>query len=123
MSLPSIQGSGTLTQDPELRFTNSGAAVATLNIATNSRVFNKDTSKYEDGAATYLRATAWKQMAENAAETLRKGSRVVFSGQLEQRSWEDKEGNKRSVLEVKLDDIGPSLLFAAKKSTASDPWG
>ncbi|OQW34551.1 MAG: hypothetical protein A4E20_11055 [Nitrospira sp. SG-bin2] len=123
MSLPQVQGSGTLTADPEGRFSPSGVAVTNLSIACNNRVFNKETKQYEDSGATFLRAVAFKQLAENINDQLRKGSRVVFSGQLEQQNWEDKEGNKRSSFQLKLDDIGPSLLFAAKSQPVEDPWG
>lgn len=119
-----ISGAGTLTADPEVRFAQSGVAVANLNIACNDRVYNKDTKKYEDGETTFLRAVCFKQMAENAGEHLRKGMRVVFMGQLKQQNWE-KEGQKRSTLQVELEDIGESQKFAKKTANAgsSDPWG
>jgi single-strand DNA-binding protein len=120
-TLPKINGSGTLTADPELRFIQSGTAVVSINLAVNNRVYNKDTKQYEDGESTFLRASAWKQLAENIGENLTKGQRVVFTGTLKQKNWEDKEGNKRSSFEVQLDDIGPSLMFGGKKK-AEDPW-
>lgn len=125
MSLPHISGSGTLVADPDGRFSNSGTAITNVNIACNSRVLNKETNKWEDGEATYIRAVAFKTLAENINDNLHKGSRVTFSGQLVQKNWEDKEGNKRTSYEVRLDDIGPSLMFGQKKSkpAAEDPWG
>ncbi len=128
MSLPTVTGVGTLTHEPELRFTQSGKAVATVNIACNARRYNKETQTWEDGDATYLRGTIWSDAAENVAESLEKGARVVFSGTLRQNSWEDKEGNKRSSLELLVDEIGPSLKWAtakvskAGKKAAGDPW-
>lgn len=124
--LPMINGSGTLCADPELRMTQSGTSVVSLRLAVNNRVFNKETKQYEDGDATFLGATAWKTMAENIAENLRKGQRVVFTGTLKQKNWE-KDGQKRSSLEVQIEDIGQSLLFAQRSSDSAqkseDPWG
>lgn len=122
MSLPTVTVVGTLVADPEVRFIQSGDAVASFTIAANSRKFNKDTQKYEDGDTTFLRASCWRQMAENVAETLTKGSRVIATGRLKQESWE-KDGQKRSELKLDVEEIGPSLLFgASKKPKAEDPW-
>lgn len=120
MDLPVISGAGTLTRDPEVRFIANGDAVVSVDIAMNARKYNKDTQKYEDGEPTFLKGSCWRQMAENVAESLRKGSRVVFVGKLKQENWEQ-DGNKRSTLKVEIDEIGPSLKFGAKKS--ADPWG
>lgn len=119
-----ISGAGTLTADPEVRFGQSGVAVCSMNIAVNERLYNKDTKKYEDGEPTFLRAACFKNLAENVGENLRKGMRVVFTGTLKQKNWE-KDGQKKSMLEVHLDDIGQSQMFAAKvgASKADDPWG
>jgi len=119
MSLPTVHGVGTLTQDVELKFIPSGKAVANLNIAANARKFNPDSKTWEDGEATFLRATLWGDAAENAAESLTKGTRVVYSGLLKQKSWTDKEGNNRNSLELEVDEIGPSLKWAVAKISKS----
>lgn len=107
--------SGNLVSDPEVRFTQSGIAVANINIAVSSRVQDKQTKEWKDGETTYLRATAWRELAENVAETLTKGNRIIASGRLKQRNFETKEGDKRSVLELEVDEIGPSLKYATAK--------
>lgn len=126
MSLPSVTVVGTLTADPELRFTNSGKAVAAVNIATNSRRKNPDTGQYEDGDATFLRGNIWGKYAENVAESLTKGTKVIATGQLKQRSWE-KDGQKRTVMELEVEDIGPTLRFTSAALTGDKPkavsWG
>ena len=101
---------GNITDDPELRFTPSGAAVANFTVAVNRRFKNGD--KWEDKLDGFFRCSCWRDMAENAAESLRKGTRVVVVGRLSQRSWEDQEGNKRSAVEVQVDEVAPSLKWA-----------
>ncbi len=127
MSLPTVTGVGNLVADPELRFIPSGKAVADVNIACTSKRFNKATNEWEDGDTTYLRGSVWGEEAENIAESLTKGARVVFSGVLKQESWEDKEGNKRSSLKLLVDEIGPSLKWATarveKAGKKSSSWG
>lgn len=102
---------GNLVQDPELRFTASGAAVASFTVASTPRSFDKDKGEYVDGEALFLRCSAWKQHAENVAESLRRGHRVVVHGRLKQRSFE-KDGQKRTVIELDVDEIGPALKYA-----------
>jgi single-strand DNA-binding protein len=106
---------GNLTNDPELRFTANGAAVANFTVASTPRSFNKQTQQWEDGEGLFLRCTAWRQLAENAAESLIKGTRVMVSGRLQQRSYETREGEKRTVIELAVDEVGPSLKFATAK--------
>lgn len=103
---------GNLVDDPELRFTPNGAAVANFRVASTPRVFNRDTNQYEDGDALFLRCNVWRDQAEHLAESATKGARVIVVGVLKQRSYQDKEGNQRSVYEVEVDDVGPSLKFA-----------
>ncbi|HEY8590215.1 MAG TPA: single-stranded DNA-binding protein [Naasia sp.] len=112
--LPEITMAGTLVADPELRFTPSGAAVCSFNIACNSRRKN-DRGEWEDGDATFIRGQVWRQMAENVAESLRKGQRVMVTGELRQRSYETREGEKRTVYEVDATEIGASLKFAVAR--------
>jgi len=106
---------GNLTADPELRFTPSGAAVANFTIASTPRRFNRDANQWEDGEALFLRCSIWRQSAENVAESLTKGARVIAQGRLKQRSFETREGEKRTVVELDVDEIGPSLKFATAK--------
>jgi single-strand DNA-binding protein len=106
---------GNLTNDPELRFTPSGDAVASFTVATNSRYLDKKTNEWKDGESTYLRCSVWRQYAENVAESLTKGTRVMVSGKLKQRSYETREGEKRTVLEVEVEDVGPALRYATAK--------
>lgn len=106
---------GNLTADPELRFTPSGAAVAGFTVASTPRRFNRDTSQWEDMEALFLRCSVWRQAAENVAESLTKGARVIVSGRLKQRSFETREGEKRTVVELDVDEIGPSLRYATAK--------
>lgn len=103
---------GNLVQDPELRFTPSGAAVCNFRVASTPRQFNKNSNQYEDGEAVFLSVNVWRQAAENVAESLSKGMRVIVHGNLKQRSYEDREGNKRHVYEIEADEVGPSLTFA-----------
>ena len=106
---------GNLTADPELRFTPSGAAVASFTIASTPRTFDKNTNEWKDGDALFLRCSIWRQAAENVAESLQRGMRVIVSGRLKQRSYETKEGEKRTVFEVEVDEVGPSLRNATAK--------
>jgi len=106
---------GNLTADPELRFTQSGAAVASFTVASTPRTFDKQSGEWKDGEALFLRCNVWRQVAENVAESLTRGSRVLVSGRLRQRSFETKEGEKRTVIELEVDEIGPSLRYATAK--------
>lgn len=103
---------GNLVADPELRFTPSGAAVANFRIASTPRRFNRQTNQWDDGEAMYLTCNVWRQAAENVAESLTKGMRVIVYGRLRQRSFETREGDRRSVFEIEVDEVGPSLSFA-----------
>src|SRR6201746_2281043 len=103
---------GNLTADPELRFTPSGAAVASFTIASTPRTYDKNTNEWKDGEALFLRCSIWRQAAENVAESLTRGTRVVVSGRLRQRSFETREGEKRTVIEMEVDEVGPSLRYA-----------
>lgn len=131
---------GNLTNDPELRFTPSGAAVASFTVASTPRTFDAKTNEWKDGETVFLRCSVWRQYAENVAESLTKGTRVIVVGKLKQRSYEDKEGVKRTSMEVDVEDIGPALRSATAKVTkssgsapaaggrsdaaaTSDPWG
>jgi len=106
---------GNLTDDPELRFTQSGAAVASFTVASTPRTFDRQSGEWKDGEALFLRCNVWRQVAENVAESLTRGSRVLVSGRLRQRSFETKEGEKRTVVELEVDEIGPSLRYATAK--------
>jgi single-strand DNA-binding protein len=106
---------GNLTADPELRFTASGAAVANFTVASTPRTFDRASGEWKDGEALFLRCNIWRQPAENVAESLTRGSRVIVSGRLKQRSFETKEGEKRTVIELEVDEIGPSLRYATAK--------
>jgi single-strand DNA-binding protein len=111
---------GNLTNDPELRFTPSGAAVAGFTVASTPRTFDKDSNQWKDGDPLFLRCSVWRQYAENVAESLTKGMQVIVQGRLKQRSYETREGEKRTVVELDVDEIGPCLKFAtAKVSKAS----
>jgi single-strand DNA-binding protein len=106
---------GNLTADPELRFTPSGAAVASFTIASTPRTFDRNSNEWKDGDALFLRCSIWRQAAENVAESLQRGMRVVASGRLKQRSYETREGEKRTVVEMEVDEVGPSLKYATAK--------
>jgi single-strand DNA-binding protein len=106
---------GNLTGDPELRFTPSGAAVANFTVASTPRTFDKNTNEWKDGEALFLRCSIWRQAAENVAESLQKGMAVIVQGRLKQRSYDTKEGEKRTVYELDVDEVGPSLRWATAK--------
>jgi single-strand DNA-binding protein len=133
---------GNLTADPELRFTQSGAAVANFTVASTPRTFDRQSGEWKDGEALFMRCNIWRQSAENVAESLTRGARVIVSGRLKQRSFETREGEKRTVVELEVDEIGPSLRYATAKvnkvsrgsggggfggsgggAPADDPWG
>ena len=106
---------GNLTNDPELRFTPSGAAVASFTVASTPRYLDKASGEWKDGEALFLRCSVWRQVAENVAESLTRGTRVIVQGRLKQRSYETKEGEKRTVVEVEVDEVGPALRYATAK--------
>jgi single-strand DNA-binding protein len=106
---------GNLTADPELRFTPSGAAVANFTVASTPRNFDRQSGEWKDGDALFMRCNVWRQAAENVAETLTRGMRVMVSGRLRQRSFETREGEKRTVVELEVDEVGPSLRYATAK--------
>jgi single-strand DNA-binding protein len=106
---------GNLTADPELRFTPSGAAVASFTVASTPRTLDRQSNEWKDGEALFLRCSIWRQAAENVAESLTRGSRVIVSGRLKQRSFETREGEKRTVMELDVDEVGPSLRYATAK--------
>ncbi len=114
---------GNLTNDPELRFTPSGSAVANFTIASTPRTFDKQSNEWKDGETLFLRASVWREAAENVAETLTKGTRVVAQGRLKSRSYETKEGEKRTSMEIEVDEIGPSLKYASAKITRNQRSG
>ena len=111
---------GNLTADPELRFTQSGVAVANFTIASTPRTFDKQRNEWVDGEALFLRSTIWRDAAENVAESLEKGSRVIAQGRLVQRSFTDREGNNRTSIELDVDEIGPGLRYATAKPQKID---
>ncbi|MFI7192260.1 single-stranded DNA-binding protein [Nocardia nova] len=106
---------GNLTADPELRFTPAGAAVANFTVASTPRVFDRNANEWKDGEALFLRCNIWREAAENVAESLTRGARVIVSGRLKQRSYETREGEKRTVVELEVDEVGPSLRYATAK--------
>jgi len=110
---------GNLTDDPELRYTANGAAVCKIRIAVNRRIQGPD-GQWKDGEASYFTINCWRSLAENAAETLTRGTRVVVTGRLKQRSWENQEGEKRTVVEIEADDLGPSLKWATASVTKAN---
>ena len=126
---------GNLVDDPELRFTPAGVAVAKFRIASTPRVFDKQTNEWKDGDPLFLTCSVWRQAAENVAESLAKGMRVIVQGRLKQRSYEDREGVKRTVYELDVDEVGPTLARATatvvknaaggsqrQGAAAADPW-
>jgi len=114
---------GNLTNDPELRFTPSGAAVAKFTVASTPRYMDRQTNEWKDGDTLFLNCQIWRQAAENVAESLTRGMRVIVSGRLKQRSYETKEGEKRTVFEVEVDEVGPSLRNATAKVTKTTRQG
>ena len=103
---------GNLTADPEIRTTGSGAAVASFTIASTPRTWNRNTNQFEDGQALFMRCSAWRDMAEHCAQSLAKGMRVIAQGRLTQHSWEDEQHQRRTSMELQVDEIGPSLRYA-----------
>jgi single-strand DNA-binding protein len=106
---------GNVTDDPELRFTPAGAAVANFTVASTPRSFDRQSNEWKDGDTLFLRCSVWRQAAENVAESLHRGNRVIVQGRLRQRSFETREGEKRTVIELEVDEVGPSLKFATAK--------
>jgi single-strand DNA-binding protein len=113
---------GNATRDPELRFTNSGQAVATFGLAVNRRWQNRQTQEWEE-SVSFFDITCWAQLAENVAESVQKGSRVLVTGRLDQRSWETQDGEKRSKIEIIADEVGPSLRWATAQVTKNERRG
>jgi single-strand DNA-binding protein len=127
---------GNLTDDPALTFTQSGSAVANFTVASTPRTFDKTSNAWKDGEALFLRCSVWRDVAEHVAESLTRGARVLVTGRLVQRSFETKDGEKRTVIELQVDEIGPSLRYAtatvkkadrsgtdSRPAPAEDPWG
>jgi single-strand DNA-binding protein len=114
---------GNLTADPELRFTPSGAAVANFTVASTPRTFDRQSNEWRDGDAMFLNCAVWRQAAENVAESLQKGMRVIVQGRLKSRSYETREGEKRTVFEVDVDEVGPALKYATAKVTRTTSSG
>lgn len=110
---------GNLTTDPELRFTQNGVAVANFTIASTPRAFDRQANEWKDGEALFLRASVWKEFAEHVAGSLTKGMRVIAQGNLRQRSYQDREGNQRTAIELEVTEIGPSLRYATAQVTRS----
>lgn len=125
---------GNLTNDPELRYTSTGTAVASFTIASSSRTYNKQLEQWEDGEALFMRCSAWRDLAEHVCESLMRGTRVIATGRLRMRTYQTSEGDNRTVIEMTVDEIGPSLRFATAAVTktvrtrggngasGSDPW-
>jgi single-strand DNA-binding protein len=114
---------GNLTSDPELRYTQNGLAVANFTIASTPRTFDRQANEWKDGEALFLRASVWREFAEHVAGSLTKGSRVIAQGRLKQRSYETKEGEKRTTMELEIDEIGPSLRYATASLTRAQSSG
>ena len=114
---------GNLTGDPELRFTPSGAAVANFTVASTPRTFDRQANEWKDGDTLFMRCSVWREAAENVAESLTKGTRVIVQGRLVQRSYETREGEKRTVVELQVDEVGPSLRYASAKLTRTQRGG
>ena len=117
MTLPTITIVGSLGADPELRYTSGGIAVVSLSIAVNDRKLNRQTNEWEDGDTQWYRASVWRDFAEHVAGSLTKGMRVIAQGRLTQRSYQDREGNQRTAIELEVDEIGPSLRYATAQVT------
>jgi single-strand DNA-binding protein len=114
---------GNLTSDPELRFTPSGAAVANFTVASTPRTFDRQSNEWKDGETLFLRCSVWRDAAENVAESLQRGSRVIVTGRLKSRSYDTKEGEKRTVMELEVDELGPSLRYATAKVNKTSRGG
>ncbi|MGP9695366.1 single-stranded DNA-binding protein [Brachybacterium sp. AOP25-B2-12] len=114
---------GNLTADPELRFTQSGAAVASFTVASTPRTFDRQANEWKDGEAMFLRCSVWRDAAENVAESLEKGARVVVQGRLKQRSYTDRDGNNRTSIDLDVDEVGPSLRYATAKPQRTQRGG
>ena len=114
---------GNLVEDPELRFTPSGAAVANFRVASTPRTFDRQNNEWKDGETLFLSCAVWRQAAENVAESLQRGMRVIISGRLKSRSYETREGEKRTVFEIDVDEVGPSLKTATAKVTKTTRSG
>ncbi|GGS47981.1 single-stranded DNA-binding protein [Streptomyces violaceus] len=114
---------GNLVDNPELRFTPAGAAVAKFRVASTPRIFDKTANEWKDGESLFLTCSVWRQAAENAAESLTRGMRVIVQGRLKQRSYEDREGVKRTVYELDVDEVGASLARATAKVTKNPAGG
>ena len=114
---------GNLTADPELRFTPNGAAVANFTVASTPRTFDRQTNEWRDGDSMFINCSVWRQYAENVAESLSKGTRVIVSGRLKSRSYETREGEKRTVFEIDVDEVGPALRYATAKVTRTQGGG
>lgn len=114
---------GNLTNDPELRFTPSGAAVANFTVASTPRQFDRQSNEWKDGETLFMRCSVWREAAENVAESLGRGTRVLVSGRLKSRSYETKEGEKRTVVELEVDEVGPSLRYATAKVNKTQRGG
>ncbi|MFB9733187.1 single-stranded DNA-binding protein [Ornithinimicrobium kibberense] len=108
---------GNLTADPELRFTPSGAAVANFTVASTPRQFDRQANEFKDGETLFMRCSVWREAAENASESLSKGMRVIVTGRLVSRSWQTNEGENRTVMEMQVDEVGPSLRYATAQVT------
>lgn len=120
MSTPSMVIVGNLTADPELRFTQSGQAVANFTVASTAKVLNKQTNEWEDGDTTFVRCSVWQQAGENVAETLTKGMRVIVTGRLKVRQYEASDGSKGTSVECTVDEVGPSLKWASGRMTRNE---
>ncbi|MCD2170358.1 single-stranded DNA-binding protein [Microbacterium sp. JC 701] len=114
---------GNLTADPELRYTQNGIPVANFTIASTPRTFDRQANEWKDGEALFLRASVWREFAEHVAGSLAKGSRVIATGRLKQRTYQDREGNNRTAIELEVDEIGPSLRYATATVTRAAPTG
>ncbi|SNU01278.1 single-strand binding protein [Ruaniaceae bacterium KH17] len=114
---------GNLTADPELRFTASGAAVANFTVASTPRTFDRQANEWKDGDTLFMRCSIWREAAENVAESLTKGTRVIVSGRLTQRSYENRDGQRQTVVELQVDEVGPSLRYASAKVTRAQRGG
>src|SRR4051794_16580620 len=114
---------GNLTNDPELRFTPSGAAVANFPVASTPRTFDRQSNEWKDGETLFMRCSVWREAAENVAESLTRGTRVIVSGRLRSRTYDTKEGEKRTVVELEVDEVGPSLRYATTKVSKTSRGG